>query len=83
MILTGISAYLPNLKSSVTIYFSESGRIVTVQKGAKVQRLIVTDGQGEGLTGQCMYFIKSKPGMVLNIRNIIDVSFFPCIHGAF
>ncbi|XP_072165822.1 dynein axonemal heavy chain 8-like [Diadema setosum] len=37
----------------------ESGRIVTLPKGAKMTRLFVTDGTKEGLTGKCMYFLRT------------------------
>ncbi|XP_033641432.1 dynein heavy chain 8, axonemal-like [Asterias rubens] len=48
----------------------DSGRIVTLAKGAQMQRLFVTNGLEEGLTGQCIFFLRCKTDVVLSQRNI-------------
>ncbi|XP_077975281.1 dynein axonemal heavy chain 8-like [Styela clava] len=45
----------------------ESGR--TMQKVEKLQKIFITDGTKEALTGQCLYFIKPKGDAQLSVRN--------------
>ena len=39
-----------------------------------MQRLFVTNGLEEGLTGQCIFFLRCKTDVVLSQRNIHEVS---------
>lgn len=52
----------------------ESGRSMHLPKGTTIQRLFVTNGHQEGLTGKCLFFLRSRPGVALNARNMTDVS---------
>ncbi|XP_030832172.1 dynein heavy chain 8, axonemal [Strongylocentrotus purpuratus] len=49
----------------------ESGRIVSIPKGSKMQRLFITSGREEGLTGKCMYFLRTTT-QALTIKNVHD-----------
>lgn len=42
-------------------------------KDSKMMRLFITTGQEEKLEGKCIYFIRAKPDVSLNARNIQDV----------
>ncbi|XP_063956179.1 dynein axonemal heavy chain 8-like [Lytechinus pictus] len=49
----------------------DSGRIVSVPKGSKMQRLFITNGKEEGLTGKCIYFLRTT-SQALTIKNVHD-----------
>jgi hypothetical protein len=53
---------------------SESGRnIAGFAKGAKLMKVFVTNGEREPLEDTCIYFLRIKTNMALNIRNIAEV----------
>lgn len=72
-----IGLLLGHFVNTFLVFYLDSGRIVTLPKGAKMQRLFVTNGLEEGLTGQCIFFLRCKPDVVLSQRNIHEVSTLP------
>lgn len=54
---------------------SECGRVISgTPKGAIVNRIFLTSGTGEKLTGVCMYFIRTRMDINITIKNAADVS---------
>ncbi|XP_070548103.1 dynein axonemal heavy chain 8-like [Ptychodera flava] len=48
----------------------ETGRIVNMAKGTKIQTVFITNGLEEGLTGKCVYFLRHKTSVQLVMRNL-------------
>ncbi|XP_071095783.1 dynein axonemal heavy chain 8-like [Haliotis cracherodii] len=70
---------MKNGSKSIKFYFQEMdvptledcGRVYPgVPKGGRTNRLIVTSGKGESLSGVCVYFLKSRIEIELSVKNI-------------